>query len=83
MIEAFRAFQKKQEKTVGKDIVRLDRQALFTDDKYRRQAEQVRIEGDAKSQYLYLRAVSSGIKAFHDYNIKHNGYKFKTTKTYI
>mgnify|MGYP001410675291 CR=1 FL=1 len=32
-----------------------------------RQAEQVRIEGDAKAEYLYLRAVSSGIKAFHDY----------------
>ena len=64
---SFRAFQKKQEKTIGKDIVRLDRQALFTDDKYRRQAEQVRIEGDAKANYLYLRAVSSGIKAFHDF----------------
>ena len=59
--------EKKPEKTVGKDIVRLDRQALFTDDKYRRQAEQVRIEGDAKANYLYLRAVSSGIKAFHDF----------------
>ena len=64
---SLKAFRRKQEETVGKDIVRMARQALFTDDKFRRQAERFRIEGRAKQRAYYLRAVSSGIKAFHDF----------------
>lgn len=64
---SLRGFKRKQEKIVAKDVKRMDRQALFTDDKYRRQAEQVRIEGRAKAEYLYLRAVSSGLKASYDF----------------
>ena len=65
---SLRAFQTKQEATVSKDVTRMDRQALFTDDKYRRQAEQFRIEGKAKQRAYYLRAVSSGIQSFYNMN---------------
>ena len=65
---SLRAFRRKQEETVGKDITRMDRQALFTDDKFRRQAEQFRIEGEAKQRAYYLRAVSQGIQSFYNLN---------------
>ena len=45
---SLKAFRRKQEETVGKDDKRLDRQALITDDKSRRHAEQFRMEGEAK-----------------------------------
>lgn len=65
---SLKAFRRKQEETVGKDITRMDRQALFTDDKFRRQAEQFRIEGEAKQRAYYLRAVSQGIQSFYNLN---------------
>ena len=65
---SLKAFRRKQEETVGKDIVRMDRQALFTDDKFRRQAEQFRKEGRAKQRAYYLRAVSQGIQSFYNLN---------------
>ena len=65
---SLRAFQTKQEATVSKDVTRMDRQALFTDDKYRRQADQFRIEGRAKQRAYYLKAVSSGIQSFYNMN---------------
>ena len=65
---SLKAFRRKQEETVGKDITRMDRQALFTDDKSRRQAEQFRIEGRAKQRAYYLRAVSQGIQSFYNLN---------------
>ena len=65
---SLKAFRRKQEETVGKDVTRMDRQALFTDDKSRRQAEQFRIEGEAKQRAYYLRAVSQGIQGFYNMN---------------
>ena len=65
---SLKAFRRKQEETVGEDVTRMDRQALFTDDKSRRQAEQFRIEGEAKQRAYYLRAVSQGIQGFYNMN---------------
>lgn len=50
----------------------MDRQALFTDDKYRREAIGIREAGKERQRYLYFKAVSTGIQGYFNYQ------KYKT-----
>ena len=61
------AFFKKQEAKKDVDVVRMDRQALFTDDKYRREAIGIREAGKERQRYLYFKAVSTGIQGYFNY----------------
>ncbi len=66
------AFFKKQEAKKDVDVVRMDRQALFTDDKYRREAIGIREAGKERQRYLYFKAVSTGVQGYFNYQ------KYKT-----
>ena len=61
------AFFKKQEAKKDVDVVRMDRQALFTDDKYRREAIGIREAGKERQKYLYFKAVSTGVQGYFNY----------------
>mgnify|MGYP000037773516 CR=1 FL=1 len=60
-------FFKKEEEKVGEEVVRLDRMALMTDDKYRREAIGVKRAGEARAEALRFRAVTKGIQGLYDF----------------
>tara|TARA_R100001460_G_scaffold4314_4_gene12376 strand:+ start:7333 stop:7794 length:462 start_codon:yes stop_codon:yes gene_type:complete len=61
------AFFEKQKAKKDVDVKRMDRQALFTDDKYRRDAIGTRQAGEERRKYLYFKAVSTGIQGYFNY----------------